>query len=278
MLNIGQINTLTVLRFTSVGAYLGDEEDNDVLLPNKYLTHNLKEGDTIDVFIYNDSEDRVIATTLRPKILLDQFGYLRVKMVTKFGAFLDWGLEKDLLVPFKEQTTKMEEGGTYLIFLYLDDQTNRLVGTARIKREFLTEVEDLEVGDKVELLVCDETDLGRNLIVNQLYSGLVYHNDIVRKIRKGETTTGYIANIREDGKLDVTLEPAGYVKVEPNSDKIMSKILENGGRLNITDKTSPEVIKEELGMSKKTFKKALGLLYKSRKVEIYPTYIEEVKN
>ncbi|SFT53033.1 hypothetical protein SAMN05216474_1113 [Lishizhenia tianjinensis] len=276
MLRVGIVNTLEILRFTSVGAYLGDDQDNDVLLPNKYLTEDMKEGDEIDVFLYHDSEDRIVATTQRPLIKLNEYAYLKVKMVTKFGAFLDWGLEKDLLVPFKEQTTKMEENGTYLIYMYLDEQTGRLVGTAKVKKHFFDEVLDLEVDDKVELLICNETDLGQNVIVNQMYSGLIYHNDISRPLKKGELTTGYVYTIREDGKLDIRLDKSGYEKIEPNADKIYAAIIENGGKLALTDKSHPDDIRERLGMSKKTFKKSLGNLYKARKVEIHDDYIERV--
>lgn len=268
MMNIGEYNTLTILRFTSVGAYLGDDEDNDVLLPNKYLVERLFEGDEITVFLYNDSEDRIVATTETPMVTLNQFAYLTVKDTTTFGAFLDWGLEKDLLVPFKEQTMKMNQYGRYMIYLYKDEQTDRLVATAKLNKHFSEDTEGLEVGQEVDLLVNNDTDLGVNVIVNQKYRGLIYFDNLFQDIQAGDKVKGYIDVIREDGKLDISLEPRGVEKIEPGADKVFQYIRENGGKIFITDKSSPDEIKEKLGMSKKLFKKALGSLYKQRIVEL----------
>lgn len=276
MIKIGQYNTLEVLRFTSVGAYLGDEENNDVLLPNKYLTHNLEIGDEIEVFIYNDSEDRPVATTETPLIFLNQFAYLRAKHVTDFGAFLDWGLEKDLLVPFKEQGVKMKENGIYLVYMYLDEATNRLVATAKTNKYLLKEVSDLSVGDEVDLLICEETELGRKVIVNQLYSGLIFKDRQSKLLQLGSKEKGYVLTIREDGKIDISLAKLGEEKFDEYSTIILDYLSKNNGVLHLTDSSHPEEIKALLGMSKKSFKRALGNLYKRKKIVLKDDCVELV--
>lgn len=273
MFHLGQYNTLTVLRFTNPGAYLGDDEDNDVLLPNKYITPDLSVGDEIEVFLYLDSEDRIVATTEKPKIELNSFAILPVKEVTHFGAFLDWGLEKDLLVPFKEQGQKMEEGKSYLVYLYLDDATQRLVASAKVKKFFESEHIMVNEKDEVDLLICDTTELGKNVVVNDTYSGLIYNNDIFRPLRRGERCKGYVTKVREDGKLDISLEKPGFLKIEPNSEVILDYLKKHDGVMRLTDKSDPDKVRELLGMSKKTFKQALGNLYKQRLVVIHDDHV-----
>jgi len=273
-MKIGEYNTLRILRLTTVGAYLGDEEDNDVLLPNKYLTHEMSVGEDIEVFLYKDSEDRLVATTEKPYITLNEFAYLRVKEVTPFGAFLDWGLEKDLLVPFREQTTKLEEDKYYLIYLKLDTETNRLVATAKTNKYFSVDTSEIEINKEVEILICERFDLGVKIVIEGKFLGIVYHNDVTRKLRRGDYTIGYVYNIREDGKLDVRLEKAGYEKIEPNSERLLALINNRNGVLYLTDKSDPDDIRETVGMSKKTFKKAVGNLYKQKKIRINPDSLE----
>lgn len=268
MIHLGQYNTLTILRFTPPGAYLGDEEDNVVLLPNKYLSDDLEVGQSVTVFVYLDSHERLVSTTLTPKIELNTFAYLKVNATSHFGAFLDWGLEKDLFVPFKEQKIKMEEGKYYLVYLYLDEATQRLLASARVRRFLETEHMVLEEKDEVELLICDTTELGKNVIVNDTYSGLIYKNDLVKAVKRGDRTTGYVTKVRPDGKLDIALEKPGFQKVEPNSQVILDYLQAHHGEMHLTDKSDPDTIREELGMSKKTFKQALGTLYKKRLVVI----------
>jgi hypothetical protein len=274
MVYIGDYADLRIDRFTSVGAYLEDDEGFEVLLPNKYLTDDMEENQTINVYIYNDSEDRPVATTETPKIELNDFAFLKVKAVSSFGAFLDWGLEKDLLVPFKEQTAKMVEDGIYLIRLYRDDQTNRLVGSARINRYLEDEVTDLEQGDEVDLFVAEITDLGRKVIVNEKYSGLIFKDRIIRPLRNGERTKGFVEFVREDGKIDISLVPIGLEKFDEFSELLLDYLKDNGGISKVTDKSSPDLIRTELGMSKKSFKKAVGNLYKNKKVKLTDTTIE----
>ena len=273
-MKLGEYNTLRILRLTTVGAYLGDEHDNDVLLPNKYVTQEMSVGEDVNVFLYKDSEDRLVATTEKPYITLNEFAYLQVKQLTPFGAFLDWGLEKDLLVPFREQTSKLEEDKYYLIYLKLDEETNRLVATAKTNKYFSTDTSELELNQEVDLLICETFDLGVKIVVNGKFLGIIYHNDVNRKLRRGDYTKGFIYNIREDGKLDLRLEVSGYAKVEPNAEKLLAILNNRNGVLYLTDKSDPDDIRDAVGMSKKTFKQAVGNLYKQKKIRINPDSIE----
>lgn len=273
MIKIGRINTLTALRDTSVGFFLGDGSDHrtdaytdDVLLPNKYVPDTLKVDDEIDVFVYTDSEDRPIATTLTPGIKRDEFACLQVVAVTQAGAFLDWGLEKDLLVPHREQARPMQVGDWYVVFLYLDHQTNRLVASSKINQFLDPDVRDLQVGDEVQLLAYEITDLGINVIINNRYKGLVYQNEIFRRVRPGDPLIGYIKNVRDDNRVDVSLQRAGFENVEVNAQRLLAILKAEKGFLPLTDNSSPDAIYRALEMSKKTFKKAVGTLYRARKI------------
>lgn len=265
---IGKFATLKIDRFTSVGAFLTDEKGFEVLYPNKYLTDDLELDQYVEVYIYNDSEDRPVATSEIPKILLNDFAFLRVKDVTDYGAFLDWGLEKDLLVPFKEQNEKMVTGRDYLIHLSLDEQTDRLVGSARINRVLSSEFPDLEAGDEVELFIAERTDLGQKVIVNNEFQGLLFTDRIIRPLTAGERTTGYVEFVRQDGKLDISLVPIGLEKFDLFSQQLLDYINANNGVISLTDKSDPDLIRSALGMSKKSFKKAIGNLYRARKITI----------
>ena len=269
-MKIGEYNTLRINRFTSVGAYLLDEEDKDVLLPNKYLTAEMTIEEMVDVFIYRDSEDRIVATTETPLIHLNSFAYLTVKSVDNVGAFMDWGLEKDLLVPFSEQKNKLVERGEYLVYMGLDSKTNRLFGSAKINKYLSTEVEDLEINQEVDLIVCELTELGRKVIVNNKYHGLIFHNFITKNIIQGDTLKGYVKEIRDDGKIDITLEKLTDDRFDEHSEFILQCLHENKGELRFSDKSDPDAIRAFFGMSKKTFKKALGTLYKEQKVTLSP--------
>lgn len=272
-MKIGQYNELTILRFTAPGAYLSDDEDNDVLLPGKYLTDDMQEGDIISVFIYKDSEDRVVATTEKPLIVLDEFAYLKVKEVNAFGAFLDWGLEKDLMVPFKEQNQLMEEGKYYLVTLRLDQLTDRLYASTKVNR-YMKECTDPElINQELDIMIGDTTDLGVKVVINNLYSGIIYRNDVSRPLRRGSFEKGFIYNIREDGKTDVRLEKAGYEKFDEAAERLLAMVKERKV-LYLSDKSDPDAIREEVGMSKKTFKQAIGKLYKARLINISANSIE----
>lgn len=277
MLRIGEYNQLEIDRFTSVGAFLTDDQQNEVLLPKKYLEPNWEIGDVLDVFVYNDSEDRVVATTEKPKLKVNEFAALTCNAVTSVGAFLDWGLIKDLLVPLKLQTVKMVEGNQYLIYMFLDDKSNRLVATAKINVHFKSaNEEDLEVGDKVSLLVGRSTELGTQVVVDQKYSGLIFMNRLNRSLSFGEVTEGYIETIREDGKLDISLDPLGVEKFDVHQEAVLNYLKDNKGRMFLTDKSDPDEIRRMLNMSKKSFKKAVGALYKARKIKLENDKIELV--
>lgn len=247
--------------------FLGHSSGEDVLLPNKYVPETLAVDDFINVFVYTDSEDRIIATTLLPLLEREEFGVLKVVSVTTFGAFMDWGLEKDLLVPHREQAEPMEVGRSYPVYIYYDKTTDRLVGSTKINK-FLEEGEmpDLEVGDEVALLVYERTDLGHNVVVNNRYRGLIYASETFRVLRPGDQVQGYVKHIRDDFRIDIRLQKAGYQKVEPNAQLILDKLEQSNGFLPLTDHSDPQLIYRMLEMSKKTFKQAIGALYRERRI------------
>jgi hypothetical protein len=262
-----------------VGAYVGESDghpDDVVLLPNKYLTPGMTEGGVVRVFIYLDSEDRLVATTETPLITLGKFARLRAKDVNRVGAFMDWGLEKDLLVPFSEQFERMVAGEEYLVYLAWDGQTERLYGSCRISRHVERENIDLKEGQKVEVLVFSETELGFRVLIDNAYEGLIYHNEVFRPINVGDSTTAFIKRVRNDGKVDVRLEKDGVVSIGPNAKKIMEMLNANQGLLEVSDKSSPELIAEKFQMSKKAFKKAIGSLYKDKLISIEKNCIRSV--
>jgi predicted RNA-binding protein (virulence factor B family) len=268
MLVLGQINSLTVLRSTSVGLFLGDEDGNDVLLPNKYVDQVMSIGDTIDVFVYKDFEQRWVATTLTPFIQANEFGYLRVRHATEMGAFLECGLEKDVFVPFKEQTQKMLAGHKYVVYLYVDKQTERLVASAKINRFLNNETLTVDAGDEVNLLIFETTPLGYNAIINKQHKGLIYHNEIFQDVQIGDELKGYIKAIREDHTIDISLQPKGRQRLEEGAETILMYLNKHKGFLPLHDKSDAEDITRLLKMSKKTFKKSVGTLYKARLVKL----------
>ncbi len=268
MIAIGEFNTLEILRETSVGLFLGDQEDNDVLLPNKYVPENYEIGNQLTVFCYLDYDERPIATTLDPDIIVGEFQLLHVVEVNQFGAFLDWGLEKHLLVPFREQRSKMQEGQWYVVFCYLDDKSGRLVASNKLDKFLSNEELSVRVREEVKLVVTRQTDLGWEVIINNQHKGLVYFNEVFKKIAVGDNVAGCIKMIRADHKIDVSLQPLGEKILEPAANKIYEILKAKGGFLPLHDKSDPEAIKNELQMSKKAFKKGIGTLYKARKIEI----------
>jgi uncharacterized protein len=268
MINPGEYNFLKAKRVVAFGVYLSDAEGNEVLLPKKQIPADLRVNDDIKVFVYNDSQDRLIATTRQPMITVGQFAMLKVKEISKFGAFLDWGLEKDLLVPFREQTDNMEKGKSYIFYLYLDTKSNRLVASAKLKRFLEKENIELEAGEKVDLLVTGESDLGLNVIINNKYFGLIFENDLFSSLSRGDKAWGYIKQIRPDNKIDVVLQKPGYSGITPGVQKIIDVLKAHKGFLNVSDNSSPQHIAALLEMSKKTFKKAIGHLYKEKIIAI----------
>ncbi|MDO6601998.1 CvfB family protein [Arenibacter palladensis] len=275
MIKLGTWSRLTIDRDTSVGLFLTtDDKSNDVLLPNKYVPEEFEIGDYLDVFCYLDHEERIVATTLVPFVTVDQFQLLQVAEVNEYGAFMDWGLEKHLLVPFREQRNKMQEGQWYVVYCYLDEKTDRLVASNKLDKFLSNENLTVQALDEVDLVVTRLTDLGWEVIINHKHKGLVYSNEIFKKVAVGDKLKGYIKNIRPDNKIDVSLQPIGYQSLEPAANLIYEKLVANGGVLNLHDKSDPEDIKRIMQMSKKTFKKGIGALYKERKIEIKPDSIK----
>ena len=268
MIKIGQYSTLEVVKTLSFGAYLDAGAYGEVLLPKRYVPHGLEAGDELEVFLYCDSEDRVIATTEKPFATLGEIVGLVVKDVAANGAYMDWGLMKDLFVPFREQDEKMVVGKVYIVKILLDEATDRIYATSKIAK-YLSDTADDELNenDEVKILVWKQTDLGYKLIVNDLYIGLIFKNEIFQPIKTGQILRGYVKQIREDGKMDIALQKQGYRNQIPDAtDIILKKLKETNGYLSLTDNSSPDEIYASLGMSKKAFKRAIGSLYKLRKV------------
>ncbi len=268
MVQIGKINRLKILRKVSIGLYLDGDTLGDLLVPNRYVPENISVGDELDVFVYLDSEDRLIATTEVPLAQVGDFALMKAVAVTKVGAFLDWGLSKDLLVPFSEQQQKMETGKHYLVHVYLDDNTKRIVASAKIDKFLDNLPPQYEPGEQVQLMIASRTDLGFKAIVNGIHSGMLYNNQVFKSLKIGDKVTGYIQKVREDDKIDLLLEKPGYEKIDDISEIILDKLKQNKGFLPVTDKNEPNEIARIFGMSKKNFKKAVGGLYKKRMIDI----------
>ncbi len=274
MIRIGDYNTLTAVRSTSVGVFLEDEEGTEILLPNKYVPENIKLEEQLAVFCYLDHEERPIATTLEPFIKRDEFGSLEVAEVNNVGAFLNWGLEKQLFVPFREQQQRMEQGKRYVVYCYLDDTSFRMMASSKLDRFYSKEVATYTQNEQVSLLVHRRTNLGWEVVINKEHKGLLFFSDVFQEIRIGDTLTGYIKNLREDGKIDVSLAPTGVQVLDNAAQTILQALQKNEGILRLHDKSSPEQIKQELQMSKKSFKKGIGVLYKQRKITLFEDHIK----
>ena len=270
MIRIGEYQTLKIVRELPQGFYLLDEEDDDeVLLPRAYITVDMRIEDEIEVFVYCDSEEREVATTERPLITVGKCALLPVTAVTKIGAFCHWGTSKDLLIPFHNQKEKLEEGLSYVVYMYVDDVTDRLVGTTKLSRHLIqTADEQIKVGEEVDVLVIEETTIGYKLVVNQKFSGLIYKTDLDKNLERGDQFKGFVKPIRPDGKLDIGLNPIGLKHVEVSVQKLLAALKKGDGYLPLNDKSDPAKIREMLGMSKKVFKKAVGGLYKVKKIDL----------
>lgn len=268
MFKIGDYNDLKVDRITSVGLYLTDGEGNDVLLPNKYIQPQFKVGSSVRVFLYKDYEQRWIATTLKPWIKINEFASLKVRSATDQGAFLECGLEKDIFVPFREQSQKMQVGFRYVVYLYEDKQTNRLVASSKIHKFLNNDHLEVEPGEEVDLLIFETTPLGFNAIINQKHKGLIYHTEIFQEVKVGNKLRGYIKAIREDNSIDISLQAKGMVRLEAGAESILNFLRTNKGILRLSDDSSPEEITHLLQMSKKTFKKSIGILYKQKLISL----------
>lgn len=267
MLQIGTYHTLKIARDTKVGLFLVNENE-EVLLPKKYVPADFHIGDDITVFVYLDHEERPVATTLKPYITLNQFAVLKVNYTNKFGAFLDWGLEKDLFVPFKEQARPMEKDKRYVVYLYEDEKTNRLVASSKINQFLEQETIDLEKNQEVDVMVSHITDVGINVIINGKYRGLAYKNEVFDTVSPGYKTKAYIKLVRPDGKIDVSFQKLGVEVIDVSAQSILQALKQNNGFLALNDDSHPEEIKSVLKMSKKSFKKAIGSLYKQKLISI----------
>jgi predicted RNA-binding protein (virulence factor B family) len=271
MIKIGEYNTLSIMRETDPGLFLEDKDGNEVLLPNRYVPNDFKIWDEIEVFVYLDNEERPVAVTDKPYITKGEFALLRCNQVTNIGAFLDWGLVKELFCPFREQSFKMKAGGWYLVHCYLDEETGRLVASSKTNRFLDNKELTVQQFDEVDLIVSHPSEIGMNVIVNKKHLGLIFKDAIFRDLSIGDRLKGIVKKVRDDNKLDITLGQIGYRNIEPNAEAIMLELEDSkDGFLALTDKSSPEAIKEKLQMSKKNFKKAVGTLYKQRLIEIKP--------
>ncbi len=277
-MQLGKINKLTIKRFAPPGAYLIDLQENEVLLPNKYLTPDMEEGTEVEVFVMKDSSERLVSVTERPYILLGDCVYLDVVEVNPFGAFVDWGLDKDLFVPFAEQRTRLEIGDRYLFTLLYDFETDRLFGSMKVKKVLIPCTDLSMEGQEVDLLICDEGKLGRNVIVDKRYEGLIFKDHQNQPLQREQECKGYVAKVREDGKLDIRLEVPNDSRYDAAEQKILDTLAAQEGFLGLTDKSDPDEVRAVLGLSKKTFKQAIGKLYKHRRIALEADGIRSLNN
>lgn len=261
-LRLGKRNQLKVLRIKDHGVYLEGGEIGDILLPKRYVPAGTKVGDILDVFLYLDQEERLVATTEHPLIEVGQFAYLECTWTNEYGAYLNWGLMKDLFCPFREQKMKMVRGNSYIVHIHLDKESYRIMASAKVERYLSEETPDYRHGQEVDLLVWQKTDLGFKVIIDNKYGGLVYKDQIFKYIHTGDRMKGYIGTVRPDGKIDVTLQPTGKKLSREFSDALLDYLKENNGYCNLGDKSNAEDIYDRFQVSKKTFKKAIGDLYK----------------
>lgn len=267
-IKLGEYNHLTVVKQVDFGMYLDGGDEGEILLPARYVPEGCKPGDELDVFIYLDNEERPVATTLTPKAKVGDFAFLEVAWVNRYGAFLDWGLMKDLFCPFREQKMRMEKGKGYIVHVHRDDESYRIVASAKVDRYLDSSFPKYKRGEEVELLVWQKTDLGFKVIINNRHGGLVYKDQVFKDIHTGDRVKGYIDNVRTDGKIDVTLQPTGHRQTVEFSETLMQYLKDNGGRCDLGDKSAAEDIYERFAVSKKTYKKAVGELYKRRVITI----------
>ena len=276
-MEIGKINALKVVKILDFGAYLDGGNGLEILLPTRYVPVSCEIGDDVDVFIYHDNEGRLIATTIRPLAIVGEFQWMQVKEVTQVGAFLEWGIMKNLLVPYREQKMQMKKGHSYLVYVYLDNVTNRIVASARIDK-FLDNVPPLyERNQEVDLMIADETEIGYKAIINNLHWGLLYRSEVYRTIIKGEKIKGYIKEVREDDKIDLSVHKLGYDKIDDIARKILNILEHNRGYLPLHDKSDANEIQALFACSKKNFKQAIGALYKQKLITLEEKGIRKIE-
>ncbi len=273
MIRAGYIQTLCVKRFTQNGAYLIDEDENEVLLPNRYITEKTKEEDEIKVFVYYDSEDRLVASTDIPYAIAGEIALMECIDKNNIGAFMDWGLPKDLFLPLSNSQYSIEVGSWYVVGVYVDEVSGRIVATTNLNRLLSNNLIDVEPMDKVEIVVVSQHELGYRVAVNNKYWGMIYENQIFQTVEIGDILTAYVTKITEDNRIDVSLQPVGIKQIKNAADVILNLLTENGGELDLGDKSSPEEIYDITKLSKKMFKRGVGGLLKSGKIKIEPTKI-----
>ena len=276
-IELGKFNQLEVVKQVDFGMYLDGGEEGEILLPTRYVPEDCKLGDWLNVFLYLDNEERLIATTLTPLVQVGEFACLEVSWVNQFGAFLNWGLMKDLFVPFSEQKMKMQVGNKYVIHAHIDDESFRIVASAKVDRYLSKETACYRPGEEVIILIWQKTDLGFKAIIENMYSGLLYDSEIFQTLHTGDVLKAYVKQVREDGKIDLILQKPGFEKIDDFSKTLHRYITEHGGWIGLTDKSPAEEIYDTFGVSKKTFKKAVGDLYKKRLILLHEDGIELVR-
>lgn len=267
MIRIGEYNELEIIKQVDFGVYFG-KDSIEILMPTKWVPAGARVGDVLDVFVFRDSDDRLIATTVKPFAVANTFAFLEVKQVNAIGAFLDWGMDKDLLVPYREQAQQMEQGNSYVVFVYVDEESDRLIASSKLSKFIERDEISVQTGDVVDLLVYSKTDLGYNAIVNNLHSGLIYKNEIFENIRIGDQFKGYVKTVREDNKIDLSLQKSGFELVDDVKWRILNLLKTENGFLALHDNSTPEEVKAKLQISKKAFKKAIGALYREKLVTL----------
>lgn len=270
---LGHINRLEILRKVSIGAYLEWDSEEGILLPLRYLPEGSEVGDIVEVFVYHDNEGRLISTTLRPHALVGEVALLECVSVSQAGAFVDWGIHKDLFVPFAEQQSRMQEGRSYLVYLYIDHISGKIVGSAKLSKHIGNSLPNYKAGVEVSIVVAESNEVGYRAIVEHQHWGIVYFDSHVPDLQRGEQLKAYVVRTREDGRLDLSLRPVGYERVGGDSAKLLQLLERRGGTLPLGDKSPAEEILRYTGLSKKSFKMAVGKLYKERLIRISPTSI-----
>ena len=275
MVQLGQYNTLPVLKLVEFGLYLDGGDGLEILMPKRYIPEGAKEGDTLQVFVYQDSEARLIATNEHPYATVGQIASMRINSVNQVGAFADWGTSKELLIPHREQAQRMEEGRRYLIYVYIDQVSGRIAGTSKLDKHLNNVPPTYEAGEEVEALIWKPTPMGWKVIINQKHTGLLYQNQIFQELHTGERLRAWVRGVRDDDKIDLSLQPLGYRQmIDPAEATILKALHNHNGFMPLTDRSTPELIAFELQMSKKTFKKAIGALYKQQRIVLLPDGIK----
>ena len=272
-LKLGEFNRLKIIKEVDFGLYLDGGDGERILLPRRYMPKEYERGEELDVFLYLDQDERLIATTEKPLAQVGDFAYLEVAWTNQYGAFLKWGPMKDLFCPFREQKKRMETGKSYIVHVHIDEESYRIMASAKVEHFFSTETPEFQQGEQVEILVWQKTELGFKVIINNSYPGLLYDNQIFRPLHTGDRLPAYISQVRQDGKVDLSIQPTGRQQTLDFAETLLQYLKDHGGSCDLGDKSNAEDIKERFQVSKKTFKKAIGDLYRQRLITLSPTGI-----